>query len=604
MTIEIENENNNLIAQRELIFLFLIFLINITPCLNTLNPKNVHKIIILFSNQITLKIDTRNDYFAQVLYDTSKTSPSEVRLNGYSENLDRGRIEVDIKVNTIILKFSSLLQNCENMFKDCDKITEIDFSSFESSEINNINNMFEGCKYLKSIDFGNFDTSKVTQMSYVFSNCLELESLDLSKFDISKVERFNFMFEFCRDLTSLDLSHFDTSSCTSVTKMFYHCDDLRSLDLTNFNTSKITEMGYMFSDCYSLASLDLSSFDTKEVENMEYMFNHCSSIYSLDLTSFNLKSITKVINMFSYCRNLNYVKIKDSFLFSVSVQYADITEETNENLLFCVEDLINSSTNTKTGCSSCSIDKSNLEFYFVKKINLCCYPSCQECEEQGNDEYHKCKTCKSNYNLEINTNNNKNCYINQCSKLFFLDSDNKINCIIELNCPEGHNKLTEDKNQCIQRCDLDNEYKYEYENKCYKKCPEETEESKTTSSLCEKKQMPVIVETTQINPIKELKSDTNYKDEEIQDIQIKENDSLNDDEIFYRKVIDNLTFAFNMSELDSKKEIIVEKNNSKYILSTSDYQKRESNESTIDLGNCETKLDVSLYSSGMSSAVE
>ena len=98
MPIEIENENNNLIAQRELIFLFLIFLINITPCLNTLNPKNVHKIIILFSNQITLKIDTRNDYFAQVLYDTSKTSPSEVRLNGYSENLDRGRIEVDNKV--------------------------------------------------------------------------------------------------------------------------------------------------------------------------------------------------------------------------------------------------------------------------------------------------------------------------------------------------------------------------------------------------------------------------------------------------------------------------------------------------------------------------
>ena len=195
------------------------------------------------------------------------------------------------------------------------------------------------------------------------------------------------MFEFCKALTSLDLSHFDTSSCTSVAKMFYHCDDLRSLDLTNFNISKITEMGYMFSDCYSLDSLDLSSFDTKKVENMEYMFNHCSSIYSLDLTSFNLKSITKVINIVSYCRNLNYVKIKDSFLFSVSVQYADITEETKENLLFCVEDLINSSTNTKTGCSSCSIDKSNLEFYFVKKINLCCYPSCQECEEQRNDEY-------------------------------------------------------------------------------------------------------------------------------------------------------------------------------------------------------------------------
>ena len=68
-----------------------------------------------------------------------------------------------------------------------------------------------------------------------------------------------------------------------------------------------------------------------------------------------------------------------------------------------------------------------------------------------------------------------------------MDSDNKINCISELDCPSGYSKLIEDRNKCIQRCDLDNQYKYEYENKCYDKRPEGTEESKTTALLCEKK---------------------------------------------------------------------------------------------------------------------
>ena len=566
MLIEKENENKYFIAQMKVIFLALILSININPCHSILKPKNVNKMFILFSNQITLKIDTGNDYFAQVLYYTSKIHPSEVRLNGNIENLDNGRIEVEMKENTVILKFSSPLQNCEKMFKDCSRINEIDLSDFDSSEVDTIINMFEGCKRLTSINFGNFDTSKVV--------------------------RFNNMFESCEELRSLDLSNFDTSSCTMFSQMFYNCKNLQYLYLTNFNTSIAKEMNYMFSGCSSLYSLNLSSFNTEEVLGMECMFDHCSRLYSLDLTSFNLKSIVNVQNMFSYCNHLSYIKIKDTFLFSVSVKYADITKETSENLHFCVEDLVNSNTNTKTDCSSCSIDKSNLELFLVKKINLCCYPSCQECEEQGNDENHKCKTCKSNYNLEVSTTSYKNCYINQCTKLFYLDSGNKINCISELDCPSGYNKLIEDRNKCIQRCDLDNQYKYEYENKCYDKCPEGTEESKTTALLCEKKQSAVIVEPTQINPAKESKINTDiyYIEQDNQEIQVSESNLLKEDEVFFRKVFDNLTFGLNMSELDSKKEIIFEQNNLKYIISTTDFQKRESNKSTIDLGNCEIKL--------------
>ena len=107
-----------------------------------------------------------------------------------------------------------------------------------------------------------------------------------------------------------------------------------------------------------------------------------------------------------------------------------------------------------------------------------------------------------------------------------------------------------------------------------------------------KKQSAVIVEPTQINPAKESKSNinTDYIEQDNQYIQVKESNLLKEDEVFYKKVFDNLTFGLNMSELDSKKEIIFEENNLKYIISTTDFQKKESNISTINLGNCEIKL--------------
>ena len=493
MSIETENKNKNILGQMKLILLFLIFSINITPCNNIFNLKNIHKKFIFFSNQITLKIDVGGDGFAIVLYDSSKTSPSEVELNGRDYGpISGGRIDVRQTENTVILKFSSPLTDCEKMFKGCSRITSKDFEDFDSSEVSIINNMFEECKHLRSINFGNFDTSKVTQMKSVFMNCEELESLDLSKFDTSNVLSFEQMFEYCKNLKSLDLSHFDTSSCTNFYKTFYHCEELQHLYLTNFNTSIVDNMGYMFSDCYWLYSLNLSSFNTKEVANMENMFYHCHSIESLDLTTFDLKSKCRLVGMFSNCKRLKNVKINSNFILSDrSSSYYDMTEETPTNLIFCVEDLINSKTNTINSCTSCSINKTNLELYLVKMINLCCYPSCQDCEEQGNANYHKCKTCKSNYNLEININNYKNCYISICSNLFRLDNDNNIICIGESTCPNEYNKLIENKKQCIQSCDLDNEYKYDYENKCYKNCPEGTEES-TTLLLCEKKQAEIV----------------------------------------------------------------------------------------------------------------
>ena len=51
------------------------------------------------------------------------------------------------------------------------------------------------------------------------------------------------------------------------------------------------------------------------------------------------------------------------------------------------------------------LDKNN-----TKPIYRLCYESCSECNIGGNNEYHNCVECKSNYYIELHKNEYKNCY--------------------------------------------------------------------------------------------------------------------------------------------------------------------------------------------------
>ena len=146
---------------------------------------------------------------------------------------------------------------------------------------------FGGFSKMTSIDLSSLDTSEVTNMSCMFSGCSSLTNLDVSKFDTSEVTNMVGMFEGCEGLTSLDVSKFDTSNVTNMDGMFFCCSNLPSLDLSSFDTSNVTNMTQMFYECSSLTSLDLSSFDTPKVTDMYMMFTNCSSLTSLDLRNFD-----------------------------------------------------------------------------------------------------------------------------------------------------------------------------------------------------------------------------------------------------------------------------------------------------------------------------
>ena len=223
-------------------------------------------------------------------------------------------------------------------FAGFNKITSIDLSALDTSEVTNMNGMFSRCSRLTSLDVSKFDTSKVTGMSNMFSGCSVLTSLDLSKFDTSNVVDMSFMF-YNIGLTNLDVSNFDTSKVTNMHYMFgggeYYQMHIEEINVKNFDTSKVTDMSFMFSNCKSLTSLDLRNFNTSQVTNMASMFGGCSSLTSLDVSKLNTSQVTDMSAMFSGCSSLTSLdvsKLNTSKVTYVSYMFAHCSSLTSLNV--------------------------------------------------------------------------------------------------------------------------------------------------------------------------------------------------------------------------------------------------------------------------------
>ena len=217
------------------------------------------------------------------------------------------------------------------------KTTNIDTSSFNTSNVVSMYNMFSGCSGLTEINVTNFDTSNVTNMSAMFNGCSSLTELDLSGFDLSNSNSFSAIaggiFSETSSLKKLNLSNmklpadmshaifrsgatssspieeidvtgWDLSQTTNALGMLGANGSnglggsglKRIIGLDTWNTSHITNMSQMFYGLSSLTTLDLSSFDTSNVTNTDDMFKDCTSVTTAygrtnsDITKFNASS--------------------------------------------------------------------------------------------------------------------------------------------------------------------------------------------------------------------------------------------------------------------------------------------------------------------------
>ena len=233
---------------------------------------------------ITTKKDNIVPATATESWDVSEAGDGSVMAYVEDDGSGNSTYKVTIGGKAGIIANESMI----NYFADFNKMTSIDLSALDTSEVTNMSSMFELCKKLTNLDVSKFDTSNVTDMSSMFDECYSLTSLDLSKFDTSNVTDMDCMFFHCDGLTSLDVSKFDTSNVTDMSRMFKCCENLTNLDLSSFDTSKVTDMSSMFSDCNSLTSLDVSNFDTSKVTRMDNIFCDCPAWDTVDQTKFNI----------------------------------------------------------------------------------------------------------------------------------------------------------------------------------------------------------------------------------------------------------------------------------------------------------------------------
>ena len=171
-------------------------------------------------------------------------------------------------------------------------------------------------KYIIKYTFKN----NINKTDYMFSDCESLTYINLSNFNTQNVTNMSSMFCGCKSLININLSNFNTQNVTNMCSMFSDCESLTNIDLSNFNTQNVTIMAGMFSLCKSLTNINISNFNTKNVTNISMMFIGCESLTNINISNFNTQNITEmsgIIGISHYCNSLTY---KSRYYFNFLIE--------------------------------------------------------------------------------------------------------------------------------------------------------------------------------------------------------------------------------------------------------------------------------------------
>ena len=225
---------------------------------------------------------------------SSNSSSNQVEASP-SENIIKGKIWID-DVN----KYYQIINSFEN-FRIKDKRSEDFLILHNDKEIkDNVKIKIDGdnIDFVYQHKFSKVGEHEIeysigknlTKINHLFSDCESITSLDLSNFNTKNIINMKMMFNNCISLKNLNLSNFNTENVTDMSEMFFNCKSLEDLDLSNFNNKMVTNMSCMFYGCESLKNLNLSKFKTEKVSNMDSMFKFCKSIETLNLSSFKTQN--------------------------------------------------------------------------------------------------------------------------------------------------------------------------------------------------------------------------------------------------------------------------------------------------------------------------
>ena len=252
------------------------------------------------------------------------TNAEEIYLNANSSNMFQNlRILSDIEMSSWN---TSNVTNMGSMFYYAGYSATTwsvgDLSGWDTSSVTNMGSMFSSAGYSATTwsvgDLSGWDTSSVTNMGSIFNSAGRSATTwsvgDLSGWNTSNVTNMGNMFNQAGYKSTTwsvgDLSGWDTSSVKDMTNMFYQAGYKSTTwsvgNLSGWDTSSVTSMGSMFSSAGLSATTwsvgDLSGWDTSSVTNMGNMFyyaGYSAQTFNLNLSGWDTSSVTNMGSMFS-----------------------------------------------------------------------------------------------------------------------------------------------------------------------------------------------------------------------------------------------------------------------------------------------------------------
>ena len=128
-----------------------------------LTTNKLSDLILYHDSKITLKvkgIGNSTIFVNKTKYNFKNINYlKEVHINEIQQSSIEYKYYFNKEDNSLELILNETINNCENMFRDCSNITEINLSNFNTSQVTNMSFMFSGCSNLISINLSNLDTS-------------------------------------------------------------------------------------------------------------------------------------------------------------------------------------------------------------------------------------------------------------------------------------------------------------------------------------------------------------------------------------------------------------------------------------------------------------
>ena len=600
-----------------------------------INTKSVKKISRLFLNCKNLT------YLDLSLLDFSNVQDMSGMFSscGKLENITFGNIN------------ASSLEDMHNLFEGCSILESIDLSVFDAIKVKDISSMFSGCKYLKTINFGLFNTSSVEDMGGLFCDCENLTSIDLSNFDTTKVKDISFMFSGCNNLEVINLSNFNTQSVTKMGALFQSCSKLISLDLSNFDFSNVESISFMLSGCSKLEKVNFGNINTSSVNNMNTLFQACLKLTEIDLTNFDFSKVTDISNMFVNCYSLQKIDFGNSNLSSLKKMislFEGCSQLTSIDLSTFNTSQVTDFTRIFSGCSKLKyLDLSHFNTEKITTIDYMFY-NCKSLLYLD-IRYFKLNNSVSRIESFVGLSSNiKFCINDEDTSNLLLGNESVSICYDE--CYHGKSdKIYLLNERCLEFCKILG-YEYEYNNVCYKECPQGSYFLSCDENNCDNNLKKCLAKVAQsyyldlsdltksidiINPINktcyetckfckgkgnetfhnctECKSDfifvdnpryrTNCYKKYRYSYYFDENNTYQCNEIYNEKEdrekqdnilrnIQNNIYKLNTTDIDRGIDMAYFKEKTTYTITSTKNQKnnKDNNVSTIDLGECETKL--------------